>query len=180
MAAADATVFGVKGQALRVYGCIKDSTTGNPLDISAATMTATWSQDGTNSSNVPTSAGSAYGTITKVTSHTGHFYVDIIAASNDFYHVAMTIASNASNSVSCTFDITNCDLSEPTGHWLTQTVKRLEQGIVQLGGYLFNYNKRNKTTGTITFYKLDGTTEIGTMPRVDTSDDLGKGELTNA
>lgn len=178
MASADATVFGVKGQALRVYGCIKDSTTGNPLDISAATMTATWSQDGTNSSNVPTSAGSAYGTITKVTGHTGHFYVDIIAASNDFYHISMTIASNASNSVSCTFDITNTLMSEESSAWSAQTVKRLEQAMLQGVGYSMNKVVIDNTSGALTVYKRDGTTVWFTGTASDDGSTTTKGTLS--
>lgn len=178
MAAADATAFGVKGQALRVYGCIKDSTTGNPLDISAATMTATWSQDGTNSSNVPTSAGSAYGTITKVTSHTGHFYVDIIAASNDFYHISMTIASNASNSVSCTFDITNVDLSEKTGHWRAQTVKRIEDMWASVSQYIQNKVTQANNSNTITVRNYGDTATLWTQTDTNVDNTEIKGQAS--
>lgn len=139
-----------------MYGVIKDSSTGNPLDISAATMTVTWSQDGVHSANVPTSAGSAYGTITKVASHTGNFYVDIVAASNDFYHISMTVASNAANSVSATFDITNIDLSQSTTRATDQTVVRLEQLIRQGFAFTFNSNSINRQTGTYEVYNDAG------------------------
>lgn len=179
MAAADATAFGVKGQALRVYGCIKDSTTGNPLDISGAvTMSCVWSLDGTANATVPTTSTSAAGTITKVTSHTGHFYVDIIAAYNDYYHISMTISSNAANSVSCTFDITNVDLSEKTGHWRAQTVKRIEDMWAAVAQYIQNKVTQENNTNTITVRNYGDTANLWTQTDTNVDNTEIKGQAS--
>lgn len=171
MAYTDATVFAVKGQAYRVYGWVTDSTTGN--GIAVGTLSASISKDGG-------TAGSTIAPPAGVAGMTGRFSLDLEASEMNANNIGVEVSSSTTNAISARIDILPMDFSEPTGHWLTQTVKKFEHGVIQLCSYFFNFNKRNKSTGTITLYKLDGTTAVGTMARVDTSTDLGKGEMDNA
>lgn len=171
MASTDATVFAVKGQAYRVYGWVTDSATGN--GIAVGTLSGSISKDGG-------TAASSTNTPTGVTGMTGRFYLDITSTEMNAYNIGVVVSSSTSGAISARIDILPMDFSEPTGHWLTQTVKKFEHGVIQLCSYFFNYVKRNKVSGTITLYKLDGTTAVGTMARVDETASLGKGEMDNA
>lgn len=150
MAAADCTVFPVKGQAYRVYGFIKDSTTGNPI-ASIGTLSVTVSLDGTYSTTYSNGGGSAL-SATAVTSHAGRFYVDIPATPMDYYNIGLTIASNTSNAVSATIDITTVDLAESGTRAIDQTVKRFEQFWVQVWSRWFNRNTINRSTNAYSVY----------------------------
>lgn len=169
MAAADCTVYGIKGQAIRVYGWVKDSTTGNPI-ATIGTLSAVISQDGVYNASAPTPQA--------VTSHNGRFYVELSASQNDYYNVGITVISDMADALYATIDVTNLDLSEVTGAWWDQTVKRFEQMVLQGVQYLLGRAKRNISTGTITVYKQDDSTVIGTMSRTQTSTDIEKGSLS--
>lgn len=170
MAAADATAFGVKGQALRVYGWIKDSTTGNPLDISAATLSSTISKDA--------GTGAAGPTPIAVASMTGRFYVDIPAASNDYYNVGLLVSSNAANTVNCTIDITNVDLSEKTGHWRAQTVNRIEDMWAAVAQYIQNKVTQANNTNTITVRNYGDTANLWTQTDTNVDNTEIKGQAS--
>lgn len=169
MAAADCTVYGIKGQAIRVYGWVKDSTTGNPI-ATIGTLSAVISQDGVYNASAPTPQA--------VTSHNGRFYIELSASQNDYYNVGITVISDTADALYATIDVTNLDLSEVTGAWWDQTVKRFEQMVLQGVQYLLGRAKRNISTGTITVYKQDDSTVIGTMSRTQTSTDIEKGSLS--
>lgn len=169
MAAADCTVYGIKGQAIRVYGWVKDSTTGNPI-ATIGTLSAVISQDGVYNASAPTPKA--------VPSHNGRFYVELSASQNDYYNVGITVISDMADALYATIDVTNLDLSEVTGAWWDQTVKRFEQMVLQGVQYLLGRAKRNISTGTITVYKQDDSTVIGTMSRTQTSTDIEKGSLS--
>lgn len=169
MAAADCTVYGIKGQAIRVYGWVKDSTTGNPI-ATIGTLSAVISQDGVYNASAPTPKA--------VPSHNGRFYVELSASQNDYYNVGITVISDMADALYATIDVTNLDLSEVTGAWWDQKVKRFEQMVLQGVQYLLGRAKRNISTGTITVYKQDDSTVIGTMSRTQTSTDIEKGSLS--
>lgn len=164
----NATPFPVYGQSYLVYGWINDATTGLPLTV--GTLSSSLSLDGATAVSGATPVG--------VTGMTGRFYLELTADHMTAYNIGIVVSSSTTNQIPAKIDITTCYLSEPTGHWLTQTVKRLEQGIVQIAGYLFNKVKRNTNTGTVTMYKLDETTAVGTMARSTPTDEIVKGELT--
>lgn len=150
MAAADCTVFPVNGQAYRVYGFIKDSTTGNPI-ATIGTLSVYVSLDGTYSSTYSAGGGSAL-SATAVTSHNGRFYVDIPAAAMAYSNLGLTISSNTANAVSATIDITTVDLAESGTRAIDQTVKKFEQFWVQVWSRWFNRNTINRSTGAYSVY----------------------------
>lgn len=173
MAAESATVFAVRGQALRVYGWINDSTTGNALDISGGgvTMAANISKDG--------GAGTAtVATPQKVASQTGRFYLELNATEMTAYNAGVVVSCNASNQMESKIDITLLDLAEITGHWLSQSIIKYEKCPLQGTSYLLNPTDRNNSTGIITLYKLDGVTVIGRIATSNNGTLESKGILT--
>lgn len=180
MAAADATVYAVKGQAYRVYGWIKDSTTGNAIS-SIGTLTVKISLDGTYSSTYSSGGGSAL-TATAVTNHPGRFYVDIPATPMGYYNVGLTVSSNTASSVECMIDIITVVMSEEASAWSAQTVIRLEQAILQGIAYSLNNvtitNADENGSGTLTLYKRDGTTPWLTGTASDDGSTTSKGTLS--
>lgn len=173
MAAADAVVFSIKGQALRVYGWINDSTTGNAIDISAGgtTLACNISKDG--------GAGvSSVSSPVKVTDQAGAFYVELNATEMDCYHAGLVISASVANQMEAKISVVNFDLTEITGSWWSQARKRIEHMFMYGPGYLLQKVKRNKATGTITVYQQDGTTEVGTMTYADDGTNVTKGGLS--
>lgn len=166
MAAADATVFAVKGQALRIYGTILDATTGNGI-ATIGTLTATLSRDGA-------TFAAATNSPVQVTGANGEFYLDLDADDDmDYYHVKAIISSDTSDAVDCRIDISNCVLSETTGHARAQSVLRLEQFVTQTHAYLWNKIGRAISTGLITLYTYAGAT-FATFGMTRTSDNIDK------
>ena len=167
-----AVAFPVNGQSFYATSVILDSTTGNESTGGLTTLAATVSKDGgacASCTNTPTEIGT-----------TGYVTVLLTATEMSANVVIVKFSAADANAMNGRCFIYPLDLSEPTGHWLTQTIKKLEQGVIQNASYMFNLTERDKVSGTITLYKLDGTTVVGTMARVDTTAALGKGELTNA
>lgn len=177
MAAADCTVFAVKGQAYRVYGFIKDATTGNPIS-SIGTLSIVASIDGTYSSTYSTAGGGADILVaTAVTSHAGRFYIDIPATPMNAYNIGLTVSSNTSNALYATIDIITVDLSEKTDHWRDQTVKRLEDAIMVPAEYIQNYTTQDNDTRQITCYAKGSTSSVlFTMPNSNAGGNEIKGE----
>lgn len=160
MAAADCTVFAVKGQAVRVYGWIKDATTGNPI-ATIGTLSAVISQDGVYNASPPTPQA--------VTSHNGRFYIELNASQNNYYNVGITVISSTANALYATIDITNLDMSEKTGHWYGQTVKRPEDAWAAVAQYMQNRVVQSSTTEDISVYQYGSTTTVLWTNTVDTS-----------
>lgn len=171
MASADSTVFAVKGQAFRVYGWIKDSTTGNPI-TSLGTLSATISKDGA-------AGATSTNTATGVSSHNGRFYLDLTATEMDANNIGITVTSNTANQISCTIDITTVSLAEFTDHWRDQSVLRLEHAIMVPAEYIQNYTTQSNTDPyTITVRNKGNTSTLFTMTVTNDGTNEIKGEAT--
>lgn len=156
MAVADATMFPVKGQALRVSGVTLSSSTGNVITGGLTTLAATISKDGGAFSSIA-------GTITEIGT-TGYWTLDLTSADMSATSVIVKVTAANANAVYDTLFITPADLTETSTHWMLQTVKRIEQGWLQMLSYWINKVTRgNAANSTITMYKSDGVTTYMTM-----------------
>jgi hypothetical protein len=161
MAAADATSFVVKNQAYRLYFVMLDNTTGNPITGGLTVLAATRSLDGA-------AFAATSGTATEIGT-TGFGYVDLVAAETNTS--ATIVHVTASNATALYFNATlfPLDLSESSTHWMKQTVKRLEQGILQMASWFVNKTKRNNSTGTITVRNVADSADVTTLAVNETS-----------
>jgi hypothetical protein len=168
----NAVALPVKGQACDFCAVIFSSSTGNPLTGALADLEGYVGVD---------DAAFATTGVTVANPNTdGFVHVSIDATRMNGKVIKFRIQTSTANAMYACGEIRTLDLSEPTGHWLLATVKKLEQGVVQGFGYLLNKVKRNVDTGTLTYYKLDETTAVGTMTADTTpvANEVTKGELT--
>lgn len=155
MAAEDATSFVVKNQAYRLYFKIVSNSSGNPITGGLTDLTTTISKDGAlfvATSGTPVEIGTS-----------GYAYIDLVASEvNTSATILHATASNA-NALYYSHTLFPLDLSESSTHWLKQTVKRFEQGIVQAAAWFANKTKRNNSTGTITIRNAADSADVTTM-----------------
>jgi hypothetical protein len=161
MASTDVSTFPVKGQAYRVTGKIVNGTTGNPITGGLTTLTSTVSKDGAAFAST-TSAAAEIGT-------TGYFTVDLSATEMDAYTVVVHVTAANANAVYSSICLIPVVLDESSTHWMKQTVKRLEQGIMQMASWFVNKTKRNNTTGTITVRNVADSADVTTLGVNETS-----------
>ncbi len=169
MASTDSTVFAVKNQAYRVYGWVKDSTTGN--GIAVGTLSGSISKDGG-------TAASSTSTPTGVTGMTGRFYLDLSATEMNANNIGVVVSSNTTNAINATIDILTMDMSEKTGHWREQTVKKFEDAVSAVTQYIQNKVKQNNNSGLITVRNYGDTADLWTQTVDDASNHEVKGEAT--
>ena len=161
MASTDASTFPVKGQAYRVTGKIVNATTGNPITGALTTPASTVSKDGAAFASTTTPVAEI-GT-------TGYFYVDLSAAEMNANTVVVHVTAANADAVYASLCIFPVDLSESSTHWMKQTVKRLEQGIMQMASWFVNKTKRNNSTGTITVRNVADSADVTTLAVNETS-----------
>jgi len=169
MATTDSTWVPVKGQAFRFRAVIRSTSTGNPITGGLTSLTGQISKDD--------AAFSSTGVTVTEIGTSGYVYVDLTASAMDCNGAVVRVTAGNANALELAVEIKPAVLTELTEHWFTQSVKRLEQGVIQGVGYLLNKTKRNKTTGTVTYFQVDETTEVGTMSVTDDGTDIIKGEL---
>ena len=127
MAAIDATTFPVNGQAYRLYGWVKSVLTGEVITGGLGTLAGSITKDGGASAattNTPTEIGT-----------TGCFYLDLTAAEMTANAVCIRVTSTATDSMDVTLVLPTLDLSVTTTNAHAQSVKKLEQYIMQTWGY---------------------------------------------
>jgi hypothetical protein len=168
MATTDASAYPVKGQAYRLSGCILSTVTGNPITGGLTGLSSSVSIDGGGFSAGPTPV--EVGT-------TGWWTLDLTAANMAGNTITVQVNATNANAKYQGVVILPIDLTEPTGHWLSETVKRIEHGWMQGVGYLLNRVSRNKNSGTLTYYKHDNSTAVGIMPQTETDTTIDKGGL---
>ena len=161
MATADATMFPVKGQAFRLGGQIRSSSTGNVVTGGLTDLDFEVSKDGAAFAN-------AAGSITEITASggggSGYFVLDFTAADMTANLVAVRVTATNANAVEFSVFITPADLTYSADHWMTHTVKKLEQGWMQVMAYLRNtVFRENAANSTITVLQDDESTPYYTM-----------------
>ncbi len=170
MASTDSSLFPVRAQAFRFSAVIRSTATGNPITGSLTTPAGSASIDG--------AAFSATGVTVTEIGTTGYVTVDLTAAVMTGNSIIVKVTAANANALEFAVEIKPAVLTELTEHWLASSVKRLEQGVIQTFGYLMNFTKRHKTTGTVTYYQADGVTEVGTMAVTDDGTYINKGKLS--
>lgn len=156
MAIADATCFPPKNQAYRLISVIMNGSTGAVITGGLTGLSCSISKDGVNfvsTTNAPAEIGTS-----------GYFTLDLTAAEMNANAIAINVTASNTNAISRPIFLNPIDLSEFTGHWYAQPVKRLEQGLMQLFGYFFNKVSRNNNTGLITARNYADSANAYTMP----------------
>jgi hypothetical protein len=152
MAANDATIFPVRGQAFRFLDVIKSSATGNPITGGLTSLGMTISKDGG-------AFGAAVGAVTEVSGTPGWVTIDLTAVDMDAGTIAYQVSASNSNAVYATGEIKTCDLEEGAGRADGESVLKLEQYLRQMWAQLFNRHTVNRETGAYTVYQSDDATE---------------------
>ena len=167
MADIDATAFPVKNQAYRFYFTFR-STTNLVMLTAAVTPTVAVYVDGV------LTAGATISTYDVL--KPGLYFCDLTAAQMNSY--CTTVFINCANAgfqdVYVERQIYPIDLSEISNHWLDQSPKRLEQGLLQIASLCLN---RVVATGAaMTVYGGNSTIPLltGTYTENDTSSDRSK------
>lgn len=169
-----AVALSVKGQSLYVQSVILDSASGNELTGGLTSLAATVSKDGgafASCTNAPAEIGT-----------TG--YVSVLLTATEMNANAIIVRFTASNTgaMAGRAFVYPLVLSEEDGSWDAQTVKRVEQAILQ--GTAYSLNKVSITganeqgVGTITLYKRDGATAWLTGEASDNGVATDKGTLS--
>lgn len=151
MAATDATVFPVKGQAFRISFGIRSSSTGNLLTGGLTGLSATISKDGgaaVATTNAPVETGT-----------TGTGDLDLTATEMNCTSCKVVIhATNANEIDDGPVTIRTLNLTEIAGAWHTQSPILLEQLLMQMAGYLLEKVTMGDSTSVITLFKRDTST----------------------
>lgn len=162
MAAADAVVYAVKGQQLRLSGWMFNRLSGHVFE-NVGVLTATISKD----------AGAFAATsATPVEVDTGGLvYIDLTDAEMSAYTVAVKIVAADENATQLTFIVVTLDLAETAGHWRAGDPIRLEQLFVELGAQFFNKQDRRFADGRLRNYAYGGATVLATRSFAPSSDE---------
>jgi len=170
MAAIDATAFPVKNQAYRFYFTFRD--TDNKVytaDPSPIVPTVACYVDGVLTAGATVSAWTG--------AKPGLYSCDLTAAQMNSYCTTVFInlgVVGVTQDVYVERQLYPIDLSEISNHWLDQSPKRLEQGLLQTASLLLN---RVVATGaSMTVYGVNSSIPLltGTYIENDTSSDRGK------
>lgn len=152
MAVADSSYYPTYGQAYRLYGKIVNVTTGNPIPTLTA-LTCTISKDG--------GAFSATGvTVTETPAASGYIAIDINATGMTANSVVVEATASNGSAVKFTDFLQPVVITEATGQWQDATVKRLEQGTVNISAFLLNY--QTLASNLQTCYARDSVTALFT------------------
>lgn len=153
MASTDATVFPVKGQAFRITGVILNGTTGNAITGGLTVLAGTASKDG--------AAFSAIGvTVAEIDTTTGYFTVDLTSTVMNAATVVVQVSATNANAVYWKREIKTVDLSEKTGHWYAQTVKKVEDMWSVMTQYIQNRVTQNNSSENIEVHAYGSTSTI--------------------
>lgn len=126
MASADAIPLAVKNQAYRVYGCVKNVTTGKVITGGLTGLAGSISKDGGSFAST-TSAPAEIGT-------TGFFSLDLTATEMNANAVSIKVSATNTNAVDVCFVIPTYDLTRSTTNAWNQSVVRIEQLWAQVHG----------------------------------------------
>lgn len=172
MAANDATLFPVYGQAFRFKDVIKLNTTGNPLTGGLTTPAVSISKDGA-------AFAAAAGTITEIGT-TGWFYVDLTAVDMTAKVIAYTITAANANAVYATGEIKTLDLAQYAGKATDESILKLERMLRDI--HDFDYMKmdvvRSEVSSAMTLYQTNGSTTKVTGTATDDGVTAVRGELS--
>lgn len=152
MAAIDATLTPIYAQAYRLSGVIVAVSTGNPITGGLTTLAGQISKDG--------AAFSATGVTVTEIGTTGFFTVDINATGMTANTIILRVTSADAGAVYFTQFIQPAVLTEAAGQWMDATVKRLEQGTVNMSAFLLNYHTLSASVETV--YARDSVTALFT------------------
>lgn len=150
MAATDAIAFPVYGQAFRLYWRIVAYSTANPITSSLTSLAATVSKDGgsfASTTNSPTAIGTS-----------GYGYVDLTASEMEASSLIVQVSASNSGAVYFAREIVPLRLAAYEGRYDDQTVKRLEQILVDIHAPL--YNEGVNTSTSQTYGNPDGATKV--------------------
>lgn len=173
MAAADATVYAVKGQAYRVKGWINNATTGNGIAAGIAAditdLAATITKDdatAVSTTNVPV----------QVAGQAGRWYLDLTAAEMGYYNLGIVVSCSNADQMEAKIDIICLDMSESGTRAPAQAVIRFEQFWKQMFARWFNRNTINRETAAYTVYDDADSTALYTGTSADdgTTGTMGK------
>jgi hypothetical protein len=171
MAASDALRTPIKGKAYRVYGVIKSTTTSNLYSGGAlADLACTIYKDG--------AAGAAAAATPVQIGTTGVVYCDLTAAEMDYYCNIIRFSSSTANTTDDTIRVYTAILDTGVDNVYDMSQPRFEYLGQQVYAYLFNKVTQDAATGTITVYKADDSTAVGTMSWSVVNNVATKGKLT--
>jgi hypothetical protein len=126
MAATDSIPNPIKGQAFRLYGFTLNSITGKVITGGLTGLAATISKDGASFASV-TNAPVEIGT-------TGAWSLDLTATECDADTIQVIVSATNANARDAAFVVAMNDLSLLTTNAWNQSVKRLEQFLIQTHG----------------------------------------------
>lgn len=138
----NATTFPVYGQAYDFEAWIFSSSTGNPLTGALTTLEGYVSVDG--------AAYATTGVTVANTNSDGCIRVSIDATRMTGKIIGFRIQTATANAIYACGEIRPLDLAETTTHWLSHTVKKIEQGWMQLNAKFLNKRIRARSSGLMT------------------------------
>lgn len=141
MAATDSIPNPVKGQALRLYGCIKNVTTGKVITGGLTGLASIISKDGGATAST-TTAATEIGT-------TGLWYLDLTTTETNADTIVVKVSATNTNATDAVLVVPMADLALTTSNAWNQSVKRLEQFLIQSHGLLGCELRNNGTTLTL-------------------------------
>ena len=148
MASTSAVNIPIYGQAIRLYGSIVTTTTGNPITGGLTVLTGSVSIDG--------AAFTSTGITIAEIGTTGYFYIEADATRMTGNSIIFKATASNANAREWSQFVYPAVLTEAAGQWMDATVKRLEQGTVNISAFLLNYHTLSASIESI--YGRDSTT----------------------
>jgi hypothetical protein len=162
VAATDATVFSIRGQAFRIPVAFRD-TSGNLITAWTGAAATAYPDNGTGVSL----------TIAEAPTSSGVGYIDVPAAQMTASMTTVKATITNSNATAYIAPIYTIDLSEPVGAWDAQTIKKFEFILLDVAATLLNQQTIQGASNIVA--KRDGTTKLsGTYIETDSSAVRGK------
>lgn len=159
----------IKNQATRVWGFIRSDATGDLLTGGLGTLAGTVFIDG--------ASGVSTTTPVEAPANSGVFYVDLTAGNMNGECITLKVTASAANAMDYVETIYTLSTEQYVGEWLSDTSKRPEELILQMATYILGKTAQSNSSGTITVYKTDGTTAIGTRTWTNTGNSIELGKL---
>ena len=162
MAATDAIVFPIKGQAYRIPCAFRDNQGNLLTGWTGASVTA-----------YPDNGAGVSVTIAEAPASSGVGYIDIPAAQMTANMVLVKATVSNASATAFTAAIYPLILTEPTGSWDAQTQYRFENILLNMAAALLNQQTLTSSVNVIS--KRDGTQMLtGSYSETDTSAVRGK------
>jgi hypothetical protein len=152
MSAVQAVATPIYGQAIRLYGSIVTTTTGNPITGGLTALTGSVSIDG--------AAFASTGITVAEIGTTGYFYIEADATRMTGNSIIFKVTATNVNAREWAQFVYPAVLTESAGQWQDATVKRLEQGTVNMSAFLLNY--QTLASNLQTCYARDSVTALFT------------------